>query len=114
MCIRDRADAEQRAHADLLHRLLVEDLDLDAELFELGGTVGELLGIEHVRRLVHEVASLDDAGGDSLRRLDRLLDRGRVERAQRYRQRLGFILILALGLVAIEGIGCLLYTSRCV
>ena len=28
------ADAEQRPHAELLHRLLVEDLDLDAELGE--------------------------------------------------------------------------------
>ena len=48
--------AQKRAHAELLHGLLVEDLDLDAELFELFGAGGEFHRGQHVRRLVHEVA----------------------------------------------------------
>ncbi len=46
-------DAEQRAHAELGHRLLVEDLDLNAELAQLRRALGELFRIKDIRRLVH-------------------------------------------------------------
>jgi hypothetical protein len=45
------------------HRLDVEHLDLDAELAQLAGAAREFLRIEHVRRLVDEVARDDDAVG---------------------------------------------------
>ena len=54
-------DAEQRAHAELAHLLLAEDLDLDAELLQRLGALGELLRPEHVGRLVDEIAGQDDA-----------------------------------------------------
>ena len=47
-------------------RLLVENLDLDAELRERRGAVRELLGPEHVRRLVDEVAGDADALGEAV------------------------------------------------
>ena len=50
------ADGQQRAHADFLQLLLVEDLDLDAELLQLLRAAGELLRVEHVRRLVDQGA----------------------------------------------------------
>ena len=50
------ADAEQRVHAELLHRLDVEHLDRDAELLQRRGAAGEFLRIEHVGRLVDQVA----------------------------------------------------------
>ena len=37
-------DAEQRAHAELAHRLLVENLDLDAELLSAAARRGESSG----------------------------------------------------------------------
>ena len=59
-------DAEQRAHAEFLHRLDVEDLDLDAELAQLAGAAREFLGEKDVRRLVDEIArgdhAIDDVG----------------------------------------------------
>ena len=36
-------DAEKRPHAEFRHRLFVENLDLDAELQQLGGAAGEFL-----------------------------------------------------------------------
>ena len=38
------ANAEQRAHAERLHRGHVENFDFDAELFQLLGLVGEVSG----------------------------------------------------------------------
>ena len=37
-------------------RRLVENLDLDAELAQRLAAAGEFLGIEHIRRLVDEIA----------------------------------------------------------
>ena len=71
-------DAEQRAHAELGHRLHVEDLDLDAELAQLRGALGEFLRIEDIRRLVDEVARDHDAVGDAVGRRERLLCGGDV------------------------------------
>ena len=68
---RTLADGEQRPHAELSQRLLVENLDLDAELRERRGAVRELLGPEHVRRLVDEVAGDADALGEAVARLSR-------------------------------------------
>ena len=60
------ADAEQRAHAELHHRLVVEDLDLDAELGSAFARGGEFGRKEHVRRLVDEVAREKHALGDAV------------------------------------------------
>ena len=54
-------DAEQRAHAELAHRLDVENLDADAELAQRRGAARELGRIEDVRRLVDEIAREHDA-----------------------------------------------------
>ena len=59
-------DAEQRAHAELLHLLLGQDLDLDAELFQLLGLGGELDRAEHVGRFVDQVARQEHAVDDRL------------------------------------------------
>ena len=59
-----RPTAEQRVHAELGHRLLVERLDLDPELLQRLGAVGEFDGEEDVRRLIDEVARQFDAFGD--------------------------------------------------
>ena len=58
------ADAEQRAHAELGHRLDVEHLDLDADLLELAGAAREFDREKHVRRLVDEFARDDHAVDD--------------------------------------------------
>src|SRR5271166_1192756 len=50
------AYAEQRVHAQLSHRLLIEDVHLDSEALQPLGAIGEFGGKEHVRRLVDEVA----------------------------------------------------------
>ena len=71
-------DAEQRAHAELLHLLLGQDLDLDAELLELLGAGGEFDRAEHIGRLVDEVARQHDAVGHRLGVGEGLLRRGRV------------------------------------
>ena len=49
-------DAEQRAHAELLHFLFGQHLDLDAERFEFPRASGELDRPQNVGRLVDEVA----------------------------------------------------------
>ncbi len=55
-CAEPWPTAEQRVHAELLHRRDVEHLDRDAELLQRGGAPRELGGIEHVGRLVDQVA----------------------------------------------------------
>ena len=55
------ADREQRAHAELLQRRLVQHFDRDPELFQARRAAGKLLGMEHVRRLVDEVPRQHDA-----------------------------------------------------
>ena len=47
-------DAEQRPHPEFGHRLLVEDLDLDAELHQLRRAAGEFRRSQDVRRLIDE------------------------------------------------------------
>ena len=64
---RSLPDAEQRVHAEFLHRRHVEHLDRDAELLEHGRPAGEFLREEHVGRLVDQVAGHDHAVGDRLR-----------------------------------------------
>jgi hypothetical protein len=59
------ADAEKRAHAELLHGRNVEHFDIDAELRQAGHTAGEFAGIEHVRRFVDEIAREHDTFGDA-------------------------------------------------
>lgn len=63
---RTLGNAEQRAHAELLHFLLGQDLDLDAELFELLGFSRELDRAEDVGRLVDQVAGKQHAADDGL------------------------------------------------
>ncbi|MHC2280576.1 hypothetical protein ACVME8_007219 [Bradyrhizobium diazoefficiens] len=77
------ADAEQRAHAELVHRLDVEHLDLDAELAEQACAAREFLGEKHIRRLVDEVARDDHAVDDMAGRGKRLLGRGDIAHRKR-------------------------------
>ena len=71
-------DAEQRAHAELPHFLLGQDLDLDAELLELLGLGGELDRAENVGRLVDQIARQIDAVGNRLGVGESLLGGGRI------------------------------------
>ena len=59
------ADPEQGVHAELSHRLLVENVHLDSELVQRFGAIGEFGGKEDVRRLIDEIARKIDAFGDS-------------------------------------------------
>ena len=61
------ADAEERAHAELLHRLDVEDLDLDAERGQRLRSASELGRKQHVGRLVDEIAREKHALGQARR-----------------------------------------------
>ena len=58
-------DPEYRAHSELLHRIDVENFDIDAQLPQLAGAPGEFLRVKHVRRLVHQFARHDDAIHDA-------------------------------------------------
>ena len=97
--------AEQRAHAELLHRLDVEDLDLDAEATKLRGAAGEFRRIQHVRRLVDEFPREQNAIHHVVGRRKRLARGGDI--GHRDRDLRGELLVLVLfpGLVAVEFIG---------
>ncbi len=71
------ADAQQRVHAELAHRLLVEDLDFDAMLSEACGALGEGFGKEDVGRLVDQSARQFDALGEGEARRSGGARRGR-------------------------------------
>ncbi len=92
----------KRAHAELGHRRLVEDVDFDAELFELLGTLGEFFRIEDVGRLVDETTGEQNALGHRLAALGGALGRGRIFHRDRNRHGLAGFVILFLGLVEIE------------
>ena len=97
------ADAEQRVHAELLHRLDVEHLDVDAGLLQHGHAAGEFFRIEDVGRLVDEIARHQHAAVDGLARRIGASHRGRVADGDRHRALVGrLVLVLALGLVAVE------------
>ena len=49
-------DAEQRAHAELLHLLLAQDLDLDAELLQFLDAGGEFHRPQYIGRFVDQIA----------------------------------------------------------
>ena len=100
------ADAEQRVHAELLHRLEVEHLDRDADFFQHRRAAGEFFRIEHVGRLVDEIARHQHAAADRLARRVGLARGGDVADRDRHAA-LGrrLLVVLALGLVAVEGVG---------
>ena len=99
-------DAEQRIHAELAHGGDVEHLDRHAELFQVAGTAGEFFRKEHVGRLVDEIAGEHHAVRDRLARYVGLLRRGHTgDRDGDLDLLRAILVVLALGLVAIEGIG---------
>jgi hypothetical protein len=69
-------DADERVHAELFHLLDVEHLDADAEFLQIAGAAGEFFRVEHVRRLVDEIARDHDAARYGIARGECLLDRG--------------------------------------
>ena len=106
VALRALADAEQRAHAELRHRFFVEDFDFDAERLQARRAFGEGLGIEHVRRLVDQVARKFDAFGDRhARRAPRRAPRrtGHADR-DRGRRRVAVVIVLLHRLVFVEAI----------
>ena len=107
VALRALADAEQRAHAEFGHRLFVENFDVDAERLQGRRAFGEGLGIEHVRRLVDEVAGEFDAFGDRHARGRRGAGRREVARSDRDRGRRIVVLVAVLlhRLVFVEAIG---------
>ena len=93
----------ERVHPELLHRRHVEDVDRDAEPLEGAGAAGELRRIEHVRRLVDQVAREQHRIGE------RVLGRPGAARARHVGDadvdlegRRLLLVLLALGLVAVE------------
>ena len=107
-------DAEQRAHAELLHRLDVENLDRDAELLQRGARGARIPPDRGRWRLVDQIARHDDAVGDRLRGCSQALLRGRDVGDREGDLRLGrrLLALLALGLVAVERIGAQLRAER--
>ena len=100
------ADAEQRVHAELFQLGDVEHLDRDAELLQRTGAAGEFLGIKHVGRLVDEIARQQRAFSDRGTRCIGAARRSDITDCDGHlaaRRRL--VVVLALGLVAVEGIG---------
>ncbi len=99
-------DAEQGGHAEFPHGLLVEHLDGDAELLELGRPTSEFDGKQHVGRLVDQIAGQGHAVGNRLPAAPGLAGAGHVADAKRHpRPRRLVFAFLALRLVAIERIG---------
>ena len=99
-------DAQKRIHAKLLHRLHVEDLHLDANLLKLAGPTGEFLGMQHVGRLVHKIASDVHAFRNRLARLRRLLRGGRIRHGDPHGKRtLRLRVVALLRLVAVKLVG---------
>ena len=97
------AHREERPHAELPHRLLIEDLDLDSELRQLLGALGELLRPEHVRRLVDEIAGDAHALGETVGSLRGFAGDGGIRtREGDLGRRVVLVVVLLLGLVAIE------------
>ena len=101
---RTLGDAEQRAHAELLHLLLAERLHLDPELVELPGHGDQGLGKQNVGRLAHQVAGGEDAPSDLLQLLvEPLCRRGFFHHDLDFLE-LRLALGLFLGLVLVEAV----------
>ena len=58
------ADAEQRIHAELLHRLEVEHFDRDTEFLQRARAAREFLRIEDVGGLIDQIARQQHAAGN--------------------------------------------------
>jgi hypothetical protein len=105
-CVEPLADSEQRAHAELGHRLYVEHLDIDADPLQLTGAAREFNRKQHVRRLVDEVAGDDDTVNDMRFRREGLLRCGDVaNRDRNVGPQGGIVAVFVLRLVAVEFIG---------
>jgi hypothetical protein len=107
------SDPEQRIHTELLHLLDVEHVDDDAELSQTAGAPCEFFRIEHVGRLVDEIARNHHAVCDGGAR------RKCVFRSRHARDRdldpdlcRLLLLFLAFGLVALELIRAQLHPER--
>ena len=111
---RSAAHAEQRVHAELRHRLLVERLDLDAELLQRFGSIGELDRKQHVRRLVDQIAGEFDALGDGEAVLRGGAGGGRMARADDEFGRFGVLVVrlLLARLVFVEPVAAQPKTER--
>ena len=97
-------DAEQRAHAERGHLLLVEKLDLDAILHQGLDILGDGLRILDVARLGDQVACDEDAGGEAIVGREGLFSRRRlVEHHGQLAERL-LVLVLLLGVILVEAI----------
>src|SRR6516225_1945074 len=107
------SNAEQRVHAELLHLLDAEYVDDGAEFFQTAGAAGEFFRVEHVGRFIDEIARNRHAVGDGGARGKRLLHRRNARNRDRDLD-LGRLLlvVLALGLVTLEGIGAQLHAER--
>jgi hypothetical protein len=113
LVLRALPNPEKGVHAELLHVLDVEHVDGDAELLQVAGPAGEFLGVKDVGGLVDEIArdrhavrhgSSRDVGllhSRDARDCDRDLDLGGL-----------VLVVLALGLVALEAIGAQLHAER--
>ena len=99
------ADTEQRVHAELFQRGKVKHFHGDAGLFQASGAAGEFFRIEDVRRFVDQIARKVDAVGDRLAPRKSRTRRSNVAHRDAHFDGGATFLLLALGLVAIEGIG---------
>ena len=110
---RPLTDAEQRAHAELGHRLDVEHLDGDADFFQHLRAAGEFFRIENVGRFVDQIARHQNAAGDRFARHVSLARRRDVASGNGDAALLRrLFVVLALGLVAVESIGAQQHALR--
>ena len=106
-------DAEQRVHSEFLHLLDVEHVDGDTELLQPAGAPREFFRVEHVGGLVDEIARNGHAPRDRGAGCKRLL-RSRHARDRDLDLHLcgSLLLVLAFGLVALEGVAAQLRPER--
>ena len=61
-------DAEQRAHAELLHLLFIEHIDLDAQRFQLARGMRQRFRIKDIGGFGDKIAGRENAVGDFIER----------------------------------------------
>jgi hypothetical protein len=99
------ADAKQRAHAELGHLRLAQHLDLEAQPLQGLDPIGELVRVQNVGRLGHQVAGEGHPVGHRFQRLVRRLDGPHVGRSHAHGGDGRLLLGLLLGQVAVETVG---------
>jgi len=103
---RSLADTQKRIHAQLLHRRHIKDLNRNAHFFQASCAPGQLRGKEDVWRFIHQITrEVDAAGNCGARGINLLHGRHIGDGDCNFDFLSAVVVLLALGLVAIERIG---------